>query len=98
MNMIRSKKDVEKLIDWIIANETVMGLWDEEDTIRSIIRIEQDDWMGYRVTYHEDITGEDWTQFHYPSELIDLIWKCRKHINYRRKQWKENITLPMAPI
>lgn len=81
MNMIRSKKDVEKLIDWLIANETVMGLWDEEDTIRSIIRIEPDDWMGYRVTYHEDITGEDWTQFYYPSELIDLIWKCRKHIN-----------------
>ena len=81
MQAIKSKADAQEVIDRLISSEGFITLWDTSKTIRAVTRIVKTDGFGYYVSYHEDTTGEDWTQYHYLAEIVSIIWDNRKFIN-----------------
>lgn len=81
MQAIKSKADAQKVVEHLISSDGFITLWDEPKTIRAISKIVKMDGLGYYVSYHEDTTGEDWSQYHYLAEIVSLIWDHRKFIN-----------------
>ncbi len=81
MKTIRTKKDVEELIKRLVENGASISIWDEKESCCSISNIVENGNCRYYVDYHEDLTGKDWTQFQYYSELVKILWDNRKHIN-----------------
>jgi hypothetical protein len=78
---IKRKQDAVDVIHKLVASEGGIALWSYPVTSRSIVRIVEVYGYGFYVMYHEDFIGEDWVQFHYPAELVDVIWDNRKFIN-----------------
>lgn len=82
MNCIRSKADAQAVVNHIVSTADPITIWEVPGSIRVIVKISDvDNGYGYYVTYHEDTTGEDWSQFHYPAEVTEAIWRNRKYIN-----------------
>ena len=89
MNNIRSKADVAKVVDrlietqkWLTLRDEFYGIGDRRNSCVAITRITKDDLDMYHTTYHDDISGDDWTEVTYPCEVESIIWFYRKSINH----------------
>ena len=84
MKAIRSRADAKEVVNRLIETEGFITLWDTPTSILVITSIAKAE-CGCYVTYHEDTTDENWTQFQSMERIVDNIWRNRKFINQSGK-------------
>jgi len=79
---IKTRADAAKFLDEIIDKDIIVRLWDEMDDNR-LIRVDSDpEYDSYcNVEYIDSVNDGVWHDSEYRSEVVDMLYKYRSHIN-----------------